>query len=597
MQLREYLKTKRLITDGAMGTYYEMKYPGETQMSEACNLSHPDRVKEIHTEYIRNGAKLIRTNTFAANTMFFENMQTVTQLIKKGCEIAKEAVEESKEEIYIAADIGPIYDPQFLGKEQVLEEYFTICDTFLDCGTEVFVFETQSEFIYLEEVAAYLKAKKDVFIIVQFSVDKNGYTRAGLSMERVIEKAAFLEHIDAYGFNCGVGAAHLCQLLSQVTFPNEKFVTALPNAGYPIELRGKVIYGDSRAYFTEMMEQMAQLGVEILGGCCGTTPQYIADIREKLQDMPLCEKKIGSKNLKKAEQKCHPIEEKIEKGQKLYIVELDPPFDTDITKVIKGARQIKDAGADLMTLSDSPMARIRMDAGKLAAKVQREVKIPVMPHICCRDKNVIAMRSGILGDYINDLRHFLVVTGDPVGREDKGVITPVFDFNSIRFMEYLSEMNQDVFLEEPVYYAGALNYHGANPKAICNRMKLKMEKGCRMFLSQPVYSKEDIERIALIKEETKAKIMCGIMPLVSYKNAMFMANEMPGIRIPQEIIKRYQPEMTREEAEETGIALAVEIAEALKDIADGYYLMTPFNRAGMIAKIIQKVKEKQEEIA
>lgn len=257
---------------------------------------------------------------------------------------------------------------------------------------------------------------------------------------------------------------------------------------------------------------------------------------------------------------------------------------------MQGAETIKEAGADLITLADSPMARTRMDAGKLAAKVQRETGIPVMPHICCRDKNVIAMRSGMLGDYVNDLRYFLVVTGDPVGRDDKGVVTPVFDFNSIRFMEYLTGMNQDVFAKEPVVYAGALNYHGVNKDAICKRVQLKMEKGCSMFLTQPVYSKEDMERIAYIKEKTGAKIMCGIMPLVSYKNAMFMANEMPGIRIPEDIIGRYQPEMTREEAEETGIALAVEIADQMKEIADGYYFMTPFNRAGMIAEIIKKVK-------
>ncbi len=590
MQIREYLEHGRLITDGAMGTYFEAKYPNENKMAEACNLSDPDKIKEIHSEYIKSGAKLIRTNTFAANTMFFEDMEEVKQLIKAGFQIAEEAAAESDDAVFIAADIGPIYDPQFLGREQVLEEYYAICDTFLDCGAQIFVLETQSEFIYIDAVAEYLKKKEDVFVIVQFSVDKNGYTRTGLSMERIIGKAAASENIDAYGFNCGVGAAHLSRLLSKVTFPNDKYITALPNAGYPIELRGKTIYGDSRKYYVEMMESIAGLGVEILGGCCGTTPEYIKDVWKTLSDKPLVNKKIGIRSPKAKERKILPVEEMLKQGEKVYIVELDPPFDTDITKVMQGAKQIKEAGVHLMTLADSPMARTRMDAGKLAAKVQREAGIPVMPHICCRDKNVIAMRSGILGDYINDLRYFLVVTGDPVGRADKGAITPVFDFNSIRFMEYLSEMNGDVFSEEPVYYGGALNYHGANPDAICNRVRQKMEKGCSLFLTQPIYSKEDMERIAYIKEKTNAKIMCGIMPLVSYKNAMFMANEMPGIKIPQEIVERYQPEMTREEAEEVGIALAVEIAEAMKDIADGYYFMTPFNRAGMIAKIIQKVK-------
>lgn len=590
MRFREYLKSGYVMADGAMGTYYEEKFSDKSEVVELSNISHPDRIKEIHLEYINNGARLIRTNTFAANTMFLDDIDTVKKVITSGYAIAKQAAEESGEEVFIGADIGTIYDSGFMGEEWILEEYYTICDTFLECGAEVFVFETQTEFTYVEAITDYLKKKKDVFVILQFAVDKNGYTRTGLSMERIIGKAAALKSIDAYGFNCGVGAAHLNQLLSQITFPNEKYITALPNAGYPIELRGKVTYGDNREYFAETMEQIAELGVNILGGCCGTTPEYIQNVWNKIEDKQLSKKNIGDNNTEISEPKALLVEKMLERGEKVYIVELDPPFDTDISKVMQGAKVLKEAGAHLMTLADSPMARIRMDAGKLAAKVQREVGISVMPHICCRDKNVIAMRSGILGDYMNDLRHFLVVTGDPVGRDDKGVITPVFDFNSIRFMEYLAEMNADVFAKEPVYYGGALNYHGANPKAICNRVRLKMEKGCSMFLTQPIYSKEDMERIAYIKQETGAKIMCGIMPLVSYKNAMFMSNEMPGIRIPQEIITRYTPEMTREEAESVGIELAVDIAEALKEIADGYYFMTPFNRAEMIGKIIQKLK-------
>lgn len=279
--------------------------------------------------------------------------------------------------------------------------------------------------------------------------------------------------------------------------------------------------------------------------------------------------------------------------EKICIVELDPPFDIHIEKVMQGAALLKEAGADLLTLADSPMARSRMDAGRLAAKVQGEIGIPVMPHICCRDKNVIAMRSGILGDYMNGLRYFLVVTGDPVGRNDKGIVTPVFDFNSIRFMEYLKEMNADIFSEEPVCFAGALNYHGANPDAIVKRVKQKMEQGCSAFLTQPVYSKEDIERIAYIKKKTDAKMLCGIMPLVSYKNAVFIANEMTGIHVPEEVIQRYRPDMTREEGEKAGIALAVWLAEALFETADGYYFMTPFNRAGMMAEIIRNVKGKE----
>lgn len=594
MQLKEYLKGRRLITDGAMGTYFAKKHPDEKQMPEACNLSCPQQVEQIHLEYIKSGAKLIRTNTFAANTMFFEDMETVARLIAAGWEIARSAVEKSGENVWIAADIGPIYDPQFLGREAVLEEYFAICDIFLKCGAQVFVLETQADFTYVEAVTEYLKQRRDVFTMVQFAVDQNGYTRSGLSLGRIIQKASSLETIDAYGFNCGIGATHLKQLLEKAVFPNEKYITALPNAGYPMELRGRTYYGENRPYFVEMMTEIAGLGVDILGGCCGTTPEYIKDIRNALDGRAQTSKRIGVFMQKAKGSVVHPIQERILRGEKLFIAELDPPFDTDISKVMQGAVKLKEAGVDLITLADSPMARTRMDPGRLAAKVQEEAGILAMPHICCRDKNVIALRAGLLGDYMNGIRYFLVVTGDPVGREDRGAITPVFDVNSIRLMEYFSEMNQELFSEDPVFYGGALNYHGANPDAMIRRVRQKMENGCGMFLTQPVYGKEDIERIAGIKRQTGAKIMCGILPLVSYRNAKFLANEMPGIRVPQEVMDRYDPAMSREEAEQIGIDLAVELAVAMEELADGYYFMTPFNRAGMIAEIIQRVKTQQE---
>lgn len=177
-------------------------------------------------------------------------------------------------------------------------------------------------------------------------------------------------------------------------------------------------------------------------------------------------------------------------------------------------------------------------------------------------------------------------------RDARGHITGVFDFNSIRFMEYVREMNRDVFAQEPVFYAGALNYHGANPDAIIRRMQQKIDAGCRCFMTQPVYSKEDVERLFYIKERIDAKLFCGIMPLVSYKNAKFVANEMPGIFVPEEIVNRYREDMSREEAEAVATEIAVEIAQDLRDTADGYYMMTPFNRAGLIAGIIQQIREK-----
>lgn len=590
MRIKEYLKENPLITDGAMGTYFEEKYPKEKEIAEAYNKKDADKILQIHKEYIKSGAKLIRTNTFAANSMFFSSRKEVLEIVEKGYKIAEQAVRESKEEVFIGADIGPIFDSGFLEEDIIAEEYRFICDVFLSCGAEIFVFETQTEFHYIEEITRYLKSQKDVFIIVQFTLDKSGYTKSGIRMEQLMKKACAMENIDAYGFNCGVGAAHLYQLLKEVKFPSDKILSVLPNAGYPVTLRGRSTYANSQSYFVDMMEKMAALGADILGGCCGTTPEYIQKMSQGVAKLKRGIKSVGNGHVEEASKASTSLAEKLKSGEKVYIVELDPPFGVDTKKVEEGAKILKEIGIDTLTLADSPMARARMDAGKLAARIQETVGLNVMPHISCRDKNVIGMRSSLLGDYRNELRNFLIVTGDPVSRDAKGQITSVFDFNSIRFMDYVKRMNEDVFVEEPVFYGGALNYHGANPDAIIQRMQKKIDAGCGCFLTQPIYSKGDMERIAYIKERSEGKIICGILPLVSYKNAMFVANEMPGIHVPKEIIARYRPDMSREEAEEVAVESAVMIAEKLKEIADGYYFMTPFNRAGMIGKIIKALK-------
>ena len=216
--------------------------------------------------------------------------------------------------------------------------------------------------------------------------------------------------------------------------------------------------------------------------------------------------------------------------------------------------------------------------------------MPVMPHVCCRDKNVIALRANLLGTYMNGIRHYLIVTGDPVARGDRERVTSVFDFNSVKFMSYVSEMNADVFANEPVSFGGALNYHGANVDAIIDRMKQKIQNGCRYFLTQPIYTASDAERIREIRRRVDTRILCGIMPLVSYKNAMFVKNEMPGIHISDEIVAQYTPRMSREEAEETAVRISLETAKALYDAADGFYFMTPFNRTGLIRRIIEQIR-------
>ena len=607
MSLQEYLRERRLITDGAMGTYYEKKYGDADVFPEQENLLQPERIRDIHLEYLHAGARLLRTNTFATNPVFFPEETQRLETLRAGYDIAEGAVQKYREEtgcaedIFIAADFGPIGELEEQSAAEVLKDYRQMCDVFLDCGATVFVFESQRDDKYVKQLADYVKERCcDAFVLVQFTFDKSGYTRAGLSVRRINESMAGADaaSIDAYGYNCGVEAGHLLQLLQAQPPYCRKFLSALPNAGYPLSLRGRTIYTENEQYFVKKSVEIAALGVDIIGGCCGTTPGYIRDLAQALEGVERGDKQVISRpphadvqirqNGLAEESVSDAFLDKLSSGKKPVIVEMDPPFNGDISKVLAGAEKLAQAGADLLTLSDSPMARARMDAGALAAKLIREVGIPVMPHIACRDRNIIGLRGMLMGDYMNDIRQLLIVTGDPVARDARGTISGVFDMNSIRLMEYVTHMNEELYADDPLHFGGALNYHGANPDAIIRRMEKKIEAGCEYFLTQPIYSDEDVERIAYIRDALgeRTKICCGIMPLVSYKNAMFLHNEMAGISIPEEILAKYDPDMSREAAQAVAVEISLELAGKLSDIADAYYFMTPFNRADLICEII-----------
>ncbi len=607
MNLKKYLRERRLITDGAMGTYYEKKYGDAAAFPEEENLLHPERIREIHLEYLQAGARLLRTNTFATNPVFFPDRQQRLDGLREGYAIAESAVKKFREttgcmeDIFIAADFGPIGELEEQSTSEVLDDYTQMCDVFLESGASVFVFESQRDDKYVKQLADYVKERcADAFVLVQFTFDKSGYTRAGLSVRRINESMAGEDaaSIDAYGYNCGVEAGHLLQLLQAQPPYCHKFLSALPNAGYPLSLRGRTIYTENEQYFVKKSVEIAALGVDIIGGCCGTTPGYIRDLAQALESVERGDKQIVAPSphatiqMTQRTPEDQPVAnnflDKLATGKKPVIVEMDPPFNGDITKVLAGAEKLAKAGTDLLTLSDSPMARARMDAGALAAKLIREVGIPVMPHIACRDRNIIGLRGMLMGDYMNDIRQLLIVTGDPVARDARGTISGVFDMNSIRLMEYVGHMNEELYADDPLHFGGALNYHGANPDAIIRRMEKKMEAGCEYFLTQPIYSDEDVARIAYIREALggRAKICCGIMPLVSYKNAMFLHNEMAGINIPEEILEKYDPDMSREAAQAVAVEISLDLTRKLSDIADAYYFMTPFNRADLIGEII-----------
>ena len=594
--LQTILQNQIILMDGAMGTYFNRLHPEEGE-AESANISHPEWIKEIHKKYISAGAKLIRTNTFAVNHMLFG--EEIESNLVAAVKNAKEAVEEMNTDTFIAGSIGPIRLGGETEEKQGWDEYQLICDTLLREGIRIFILETFADTVMVLRIAEHLKKLsgdtlgEDVFIVAQFSVNRMGYTKYGYSMQRMVNELEKEAVISGIGFNCGIGIAHMNKLLEQVRFSKDGILSVLPNAGYEHISYGRQLYIDKHEYYATSMKQLIKKGANLIGGCCGTTPEYIKTLSEILEkDSKLCEKQILSMEDRQiAVYEKNPFIEKLNRGERVYVVEIDSPFNQNADKFLEGAYRLRESDVDLVTISDSPMARPRAEAFEMGIYIANKTGIQVMPHVCCRDRNLIALRSAILGGHINGIRDMLIVTGDPVARDDRNIISGVFDMNSIRLMDYVKNMNQEIFPEEPVYYGGALNYAGVNIDAIVIRMRKKMEAGCSYFLTQPVYSEDDISRVRELKQRTRAKIILGIMPLVSYKNALFMKNEMPGIDVPDDIVKRYNPEMNRSEAEETAVEISVEIGRKAMDFADGFYMMTPFNRVSLVKVIIDRLRE------
>ena len=274
------------------------------------------------------------------------------------------------------------------------------------------------------------------------------------------------------------------------------------------------------------------------------------------------------------------------KKDKLIAVELAPPLGSDYEKLRDAAHLLKKDMVDVLTFPDSPSGRTRADSILMSQKVMAETGIPVMPHICCRDKNAIAMRAIMLGAHINNIRNFLVITGDPIPSIVRNSIKGVFNFDSVGLMRIIQDMNEEQFIHSPICYGGCINQGRRNLEVEIGRVKKKMEAGASFFLTQPISTESSAARVRRIKEETGARILCGIMPFVSLKNAMFMKNEMTGIDVTKEVLDRYRADMTKEEGEEAGILLAKEMISLTEDFADGYYFSFPFNRVGMLEKIL-----------
>lgn len=588
IDVRAHLARKPLLFDGGMGTYYKAK-PGTE--CEQGNLLDPAGVRKVHREYLAAGAEAIKTNTFGLPRMAAARQPDWQALARAGWKLAAEAAVETGAAVF--ADLGPAPDTEAAPAGSI---YTAVARCFVEQGAKNFLFETlSSDAGVLEAVQAVKAQVPDAFVLVSFAVLPDGYTREGMYSKDLVRRMTESGIVDAVGFNCvsAPGAMRtLVQQLGSTALP----LSVMPNAGYPVVTRTQVKYQGKPEYFAKELARIAAEGVRILGGCCGTTPAHIAALRAALDSLPAVEKVAPAVQVSTPEaptvEKDDAFLRKLNAGKKVIAIELDSPKDADLTNYLAGAKRLQAAGADLLTIADCPIARARMDSSLVACRVHRELGLCTLPHMTCRDRNLNATKALLLGLYAEGVREVLAITGDPIPTAERDEVKNVYQFNSRKLARYIVSLaGEGREMPSPMTVFGALNLNARNFEVELRRAGEKLENGMSGFLTQPVLSEQAVENLRRTRETLgeRAKILAGIMPVVSQRNAIFMENEVNGIHVAEDIIEAFAG-LDREQGEALGLEISLKMAREALPYADGFYLMTPFNRVALMEWLIARLK-------
>ena len=553
-----------IFFDGAFGTYYIEK-TNDSAPCEMANITNPEIVLEIHREYISAGVNAIKTNTFGANSENYSRDE-INDIITAGYNLAVMAVKGTNVSVY--ADIG---------NAEGADTYLEVVEIFINSGARNFLFETLSDFDTIKPAIELIKNRVEKpGIIVSFAVSQEGYSGKGLFYKTLLLEAANNEGVTAAGLNCVCGPAHLLRLINEFHEKAKlnKPLSVMPNNGYAEIVNGRRVFRNNIEYFAGKMTEMSNAGVGILGGCCGTTPQHIKALTEKPSAVK--DNIISKINYPKNDTrlKLKPI-----------AVELDPPINNDMSFLVSAAQKLKGQGVSLITLSDSPLSKCRADSFLTASYLKNKTGVDVLPHLTCRDKNYIAIKGSLIGAGFSDIDKVLVITGDPVSFNMNERRAAVFQFNSVELAGYISNLNNEIFTENPFSIYGAININAPNFDAELKKCKRKIENGVTILYSQPIFSDYGAENLKRAKSELGCKIYGGILPVASYRNAVFLNNEVPGIEIPEEVIESLKD---AENVFEISISFSKGIIERVYDFCDGFYIMTPLKKIELVTKLIEE---------
>ncbi|HEY0407682.1 MAG TPA: bifunctional homocysteine S-methyltransferase/methylenetetrahydrofolate reductase [Pyrinomonadaceae bacterium] len=605
------------VFDGAMATMLYAKGVYINRSYDELNLTNPDLVREVHAEYVRAGADIIETNTFGATAHNLKQYGLEGSLRLINIAAARIAREAACERCHVAGAVGPLglriepYGPtSFAEAKDLFKEQAA---ALLDGGVDLFVLETFSDISEMRQAIRAVRELCDLPIIAQMTILPDGNTSFGTTPEvftaRLDEWGA-----DVIGLNCGVGPAILLTAIEKMRAVTNKKLSVQPNAGLPRDVQGRQFYMCSPEYMAKFAKRLIQAGAKFIGGCCGTTPAHIKLISDAVRAAsPRRQRAVVQESASALVEELTPLDikvvapaersnwsRKITNGEFVTTVEVLPPKGCDAKKTLEQIKLLKQAGVDGVNIPDGPRAQTRMSAQATALLVEREIGMESVLHYCCRDRNLLGMMSDLLGAAALGLRNLLLITGDPPKMGPYPDATAVFDIDSIGLTNMVNKLNHGLDLgNNPIGQPTAFCIGvGVNPGAInleeeIKRFEYKVEAGAQYAITQPVFDVDQLREFLLRIEHVRIPIVAGIWPLVSYRNAEFLHNEVPGVRVTASIMERMRvaSDKSKEAGRDEGLKIARESLLEVRDLIQGVQVSAPFNNVRHALEVFEALDE------
>jgi len=613
----ERLGRGAILCDGAMGTLlYERGVPFDSCFDQV-NLSHPSLVVDIHREYIAAGSEIIETNTFGANRFKLEQFGLASQVRKinmKAARNAREAREISGHPVLIAGSVGPtgrtLPPIGTASPEQVRAAYREQISALLEGGVDLLIIETIPSLVEMREALLAARDVSDLPIVAQLTFAQDGRTVSGnTSYEVVDELRAFAP--DVIGANCSVGPRHTLDVIRSMQryAGSDLRLAGQPNAGWPMDVGGRVIYPSSPEYFSDYARDAAELGLALIGGCCGTTPLHIRSMRDALDALQIVEPEarrerieVGPHRRREMVTPDGPTLFARKLGQEFVVsVEIDPPKGLNPRKTLAGAQLLKEAGVDFINIADSPMARVRMSALTLCYLIQNQVGVETILHFTTRDRNLMGLQSDLIGAHALGVRNIIALTGDPPSLGDYPNATPVYDVDSIGLVRVIKSFNQGVdaavaSIGQMASFTVAVAADPTRPDLVeeARRLNRKIEAGADLVMTQPVFDISVWTDFLHIYTEMFGPIvipvLLGVLPLQSHRHAEFLHNEVPGITLTEEARTRMR--LAGSEGRREGVMLAQELLRSARNVVHGIYIMPSFGRYEVAAEVLEVLSDR-----